>query len=175
MEGVLAYIALGTNLGERARHLHAALFGLEKAPGMTILRCSPIYETAARTLDPLERQPCYLNAVIEVNSILAPADALAVCRNLERIAGRTRHRPWAPRTLDLDLLTLGSYQCSVPGLNLPHPRLATRRFVLQPWADLSPNHYIGNPLFATVSDLLKRCTDTGAIRLTALGWQETYP
>ena len=171
MEGVLGYIALGTNLGDRAGHLRSALHGLRRAQGITVLGCSPIYEAAAHTLDLTERQPAYLNAVAEVRTAYSPSDLLAICQRLELAAGRSRRVRWAPRTLDLDLLTLGMQRFSGPDLELPHPRLAERRFVLQPWADLSPNHYIGDPFGATVAALLSQCPDRGAIRRTNIAWQ----
>ena len=175
MQGVLGYIALGANLGDRTEHLRAALRGLQAFEGLLVLRQSPIYETAAHTLEATERSPAYLNAVIEVATTLAPVELLRACQRLERKAGRIRRRRWAPRTLDLDLLSLGTLQLRGPRLTLPHPRLAVRRFVLQPWADLSPNHYIDAPHCATVGELLKRCGDAAALNKTTLAWQDLEP
>ena len=89
---------------------------------------------------------------------------------LERLAGRERTRRWTPRTLDMDLLMLGEHTHHTSQLQLPHPRLAERRFVLQPWADLSPDCYIENPFLSTVEQLLHVCPDRAAIRKTSLRW-----
>ena len=172
MEGVLGYIALGTNLGDRAGNLRAALHGFRLADGLDVQRWSPVYESAAHTKDPAARPPDYLNAVVEVVTALTPAAVLSLCQRLEREAGRTRQQSWDPRTLDLDLLTLGSHRSAGPRLQLPHPRLADRRFVLQPWADLAPHHFVGCPFYATVSELLTRCTDTGTLHAMPLAWEQ---
>jgi len=167
MENVLGYIALGANLGDRIQNLRFALQRLQKAPGLSVLRCSPIYEAEAHTLGSRE-QPDYLNAVVEICTALAPMGVLNLCLEIEKAAGRTRRSRWAPRTLDMDLLTLGTNTCREPGLELPHPRLALRRFVLAPWADLAPDHYVGSPVNATVASLLVRCPDTVPIWRTVL-------
>ena len=171
MESGLGYIALGSNLGDRARHLHTAIYGLAVSPNLQVLRCSPIYEALAHTLDYQEPQPAYLNAVVEVRTSLPARQLLALCQCLERRAGRKSGARWVPRQLDLDLLALGTLSCRAPGLTVPHPRLAERRFVLQPWADLSPNYYIGKPFDATVSVLLSQCLDQKEIQRSCVVWQ----
>lgn len=159
MDKTIAYIALGANLGERLETLRAAVRGLAAHTDITVLRTSPVYETKAHTPVAGETQPPYLNAVVEVETTLPPAVLLTYCHDLERAAGRARRTRWAPRTLDLDLLLYGSETCATPHLTLPHPRMADRRFVLQPLADLAPTLYIPAPFDATVSDLLVACPD----------------
>ncbi len=171
MRGALGFIALGSNEGDRVCHLRAALVGLEAARQVVVLEASPIYESAAHTLGRGDVQPDYLNAVVMVRTMLRAFDLLGLCRCLERAAGRVRRLRWAPRTLDLDLLDLGGQCLSGPELTLPHPRLAVRRFVLQPWTDVLPTHRLGPPHRATVSQLLARCSDDGALRKTKLAWR----
>ncbi|HMB92578.1 MAG TPA: 2-amino-4-hydroxy-6-hydroxymethyldihydropteridine diphosphokinase, partial [Rhodothermales bacterium] len=160
MEHVIAYIALGANLGKRLETLRAAVRGLAAHTDISVLRASPVYETKAHTETPDETQPPYLNAVVKIETTLPPESLLAYCHDLERAAGRTRRARWAPRTLDLDLLLYDSERRATPELTLPHPRMAERRFVLQPLADLvAPAFYVPAPFDATVSDLLAACSD----------------
>jgi 2-amino-4-hydroxy-6-hydroxymethyldihydropteridine diphosphokinase len=156
MGGTMAYIGLGANLGDRPAALRDAVARLGGTPGITVRRVSPVYETAAHTREPGEVQPPYLNAVAEVRTDLAPEALLAACLDIERQAGRDRRqaRPWAPRPLDLDLLVYGRLSCATDVLVVPHPRLAERRFVLQPLADLDPDLHVPPPFDATAGVLL---------------------
>lgn len=165
--GATAYIALGSNLGDRAGHLRQACRALDVHPDLDVLASSPVYETPAMTMDPEEEQPPFLNAVLAVRSALEPEALLHVLHRLEAQAGRVRSRPWAPRTLDLDLLTYGGIVRSTEALTLPHPRLAERRFVLQPLADLAPNLGLPAPFDETPTALLARCPDDAPIRRVA--------
>ena len=162
-----AFLALGSNLGDRLRHLQDALSGLAEA-GVDVRRASPVYQTAAHTLDPNESQPDYFNAVVEVGVRRAPPQLLRLAKTLEQGAGRDGSgRAWAPRPLDIDLLTVGNRTLRSSTLTLPHPRIADRRFVLRPWADLAPNLVVPSPFDASVSDLLRRCTDTESVEQIA--------
>ena len=151
------YIALGSNLGNRIEWLRLAVDGLHAVA--ETLRASPVYESPAHTLGEDEMQPDYLNAVLEIKSSLPAYELLQVCLRLECAAGRTRHRRYAPRTLDVDILTMGMATCKNAHLELPHPRLHLRRFVLKPWADLDPEWYIPSPFQMTVGSLLEGCPD----------------
>jgi 2-amino-4-hydroxy-6-hydroxymethyldihydropteridine diphosphokinase len=160
---VIAYLALGSNQGDRRRHLSCAVRGLREA-GLTVSGVSPVYRTEAHTLDPEETQPDYLNAVVEVRTDRSPEALLDLAKSLEMAAGRDLQAPrWSPRPLDVDLLTVGQQQRAGDDLTLPHPRLAERRFVLQPWADLAPNLVVPMPFEDTVMHLLRRCTDDAAL------------
>jgi 2-amino-4-hydroxy-6-hydroxymethyldihydropteridine diphosphokinase len=160
---VIAYLALGSNEGDRRQHLTRAVRGLREA-GLTVRDVSPVYRTEAHTLDPEETQPDYLNAVVEVVTDRSPEALLGVAKRLERAAGRDLQAPmWSPRPLDVDLLTVGQMRRTSEDLTLPHPRLAERRFVLQPWADLAPNLVVPMPFEDTVMHLLRRCTDDAAL------------
>ena len=158
------FVALGANLGDRAAQLRAAVAALDAA-GVPVLAASPVYASPAHTLDGAP-QPPYLNAVVEVAPALGPEALLAVLHEVERRAGRTRRARWAPRTLDLDLLLYGAEVRDAGGFVLPHPRMAERRFVLRPLADLAPDLPVP-PAGATVAALLARCPDPGPLTRTA--------
>ena len=127
-----AFLALGSNLGDRWAHLRAAVDGLPD-----VVAVSDVYET-----DPVggpAGQPPYLNAVVELDTDLSPRELLEVAGRLEAEAGRVRAVRWGPRTLDVDLLLVGDLVVDEPDLQVPHPRLRERAFVLVPLADLAPD------------------------------------
>lgn len=152
-----AYIALGSNLGDRLAWLRQAVEGLREVG--VYLRCSPVYEGTAHTLHPGNVSPDFLNAVVELHTELGGEDLLDYCQKIEQRANRCRAFPYAPRTLDIDILTLGQVTYNTDRIMLPHPRLQDRRFVLQPWYDLAPDSYIPNPFDTTVENALAQCTD----------------
>jgi 2-amino-4-hydroxy-6-hydroxymethyldihydropteridine diphosphokinase len=143
---VLAYVGLGSNLGDRRAILASALDALGPR------RVSRILET-----EPWGRadQPPFLNAVAELETDVEPAPLLARLMEIEAVHGRARTERWGPRTLDLDLLLYGGREISVPGLTVPHPRLAERRFVLEGLAELAPDLRIPGA-DRTVRELLAR-------------------
>jgi len=128
-------LSLGSNLGDRRAQLAAALRGLE-ADLLRDLRVSSLYETAPVEVG--EPQPAFLNLCAVGDCALSPAGLLAGCQALERAAGRPAGGPRRPRVLDVDLLYYDRLQLAEPGLRLPHPGLARRRFVLAPLAELRP-------------------------------------
>jgi len=161
----LYYVAVGSNLGDRLEYLRQGVRGLEKFAKAKHFRKSPIYET-----DPLggpQNQGSYLNAVVSFESPLEPGDLLKMMLELERAQGRVRTVPNAPRTLDLDLLLAGQDVLDWPKLQIPHPRLPLRAFVLVPLADLDPNLQI--PGAGAVRDLLKNLY-LGGVHPTELAW-----
>lgn len=148
MMSELAYVGLGSNLGDRAASLAGAL--AELAPR----RVSSVVETAPWGL---AGQPPFLNAVAEIETRLDPHDLLARLLDLERRAGRVRGpERWGPRTLDLDLLLFGERVVDSRDLSVPHPRLAERRFVLEGLAELCPGRAVPG-LGRTVAQLLEAC------------------
>jgi 2-amino-4-hydroxy-6-hydroxymethyldihydropteridine diphosphokinase len=133
---ISAYVALGSNLGERLAALRGAVAALEGAAGVQVMACSPIFETDAVAEQP---QPAYLNAVVRLSTTLAPAALLALCLEIERGLGRQRpaERRRASRTIDLDLLLYGDAIIDQPGLRVPHPGLLERPFVRVPLAEVA--------------------------------------
>jgi 2-amino-4-hydroxy-6-hydroxymethyldihydropteridine diphosphokinase len=128
-------IALGSNLGDRRKHLEVAASRLSAF--VTGLRVSTIRET--EPFGVAEPQPSYLNAVAVGSTTLEPEALLAELLTIEQARGRARPSPRAPRTLDLDLILFGDCVIDRPGLALPHPRFRERLFVLQPLAELAPD------------------------------------
>jgi 2-amino-4-hydroxy-6-hydroxymethyldihydropteridine diphosphokinase len=159
-----AYLGLGSNQGNRARHLQRGVDEVHRHEGVFVTAVSPVYETEAHTVQPNETQPAYLNAVVAVETTRSPEALLRVAQAAERAEGRTRPAPrWSPRPLDVDLLAVGAEQRATPTLTLPHPRLADRRFVLRPWADLAPNFQVPPPFDRPVRALLAACPDPGPL------------
>lgn len=129
----IAYLGLGSNLGDRQANLRAALDRLE-APGLRVLRVSPVYET-----EPVgfAAQRWFLNLAAEIETGLFPMQLLARAHRIERELGRVRGVPNGPRTIDIDILLFGTAAVRSAALEIPHPRMAERRFVLAPLADLA--------------------------------------
>ena len=144
---VLAYIGLGSNQGDRRASLEAAVDRLGPA------RVSRVIET-----EPWGRadQPKFLNAVAELRTDLEPAPLLDRLLDVERQLGRVRGERWGPRTIDLDLLLYDDRVIHSPALDIPHPRLAERRFVLEGLAELCPDRRVP-VLEKTVRELLEAC------------------
>jgi 2-amino-4-hydroxy-6-hydroxymethyldihydropteridine diphosphokinase len=130
----IVYIALGSNLGDRAENLRLAREQID-APDLRVLRASSVYETAPRDV---ENQPWFLNQVIECETDLFPRQLLGRLQKIERAMGRKRAMAKGPREIDLDILLFGTAVVKAPELEIPHPRMMERRFVLEPLAELAP-------------------------------------
>jgi 2-amino-4-hydroxy-6-hydroxymethyldihydropteridine diphosphokinase len=131
-----AYVGLGANLGDRSAMLRAALEQLAAEPGVTVVAVSTVRET-----DPvgIVDQPRFLNAAAAVETDLSARQLLDRLLGIERRLGRTREGPrFGPRTIDLDLLLYGDERLQEPGLEVPHPHLHERAFVLEPLFELDP-------------------------------------
>jgi len=136
----IAYIALGSNMGDRNQWLMQALDALEKRDGITITAVSAIYET-----DPVgyTDQDAFLNMVIQVSTSYSPHELLQQQQEIESELGRVRQVRWGPRTIDLDLLLYDNIALETEQLILPHPRMMERAFVLVPLRDvLSDDHVL---------------------------------
>jgi 2-amino-4-hydroxy-6-hydroxymethyldihydropteridine diphosphokinase len=129
----VAYVALGSNLGDRHAHLARARDALAALPGTRLLRSSAIEETA-----PLRglAQPAYLNQMVALETSLSPHELLAHLLRIEREAGRTRGERWASRTLDLDIVLFDDREVAEAGLTIPHPGLPERAFWQRELAEL---------------------------------------
>jgi 2-amino-4-hydroxy-6-hydroxymethyldihydropteridine diphosphokinase len=145
-----AYVGLGANLGDREKTLRRALVLLAQEPDVEVIAVSSLRET-----DPVgfREQPRFVNAAALVETTLPPRSLLERLLAVERRLGRTREGPrYGPRTIDLDLLLYGEEVIDEPGLAVPHPRLAERRFALEPLAELDPRLVV--PGRGPVADLL---------------------
>jgi 2-amino-4-hydroxy-6-hydroxymethyldihydropteridine diphosphokinase len=130
-----AYIALGSNLGDRWETLSAAVRRLRAEPGLRVIATSEFYETAPVNCPP--GSGAFLNAVVAVETDRGPEDLLRLLLSIERQSGRVRGEPNSPRTLDLDLILYGDRVIDTPELTIPHPRMHERDFVLAPLAEVS--------------------------------------
>jgi 2-amino-4-hydroxy-6-hydroxymethyldihydropteridine diphosphokinase len=148
------YLALGSNIGDRRANLTGALERLAAAD-LRIVRASAIYETEPRDLP---SQPWFLNQVAEAETSLFPRQLLARTQKIERDLGRKRTQPKGPRVIDIDILLFGEVVIHTPGLEVPHPRMLERRFVLEPLSELAPE--LRHPLTRrTVREALAAVTD----------------
>ena len=130
------FVALGSNLGDRAGHLRAAREALGALPGTRLVAASAIEETAP--LGGME-QPPYLNQMVLLETDLEPRALLQACQTIERLEGRQRTERWGARTLDLDIVRFGNRQVKESDLIIPHPELPNRDFWRRELAELNPD------------------------------------
>ena len=130
---VEVYLALGANLGDRAQNIHKACMGLGKR--LAIDGVSSLYESAAVGYTD---QPDFLNAVCRGQTALSPQELLSFCQGIEAVRGRTASFLNAPRPIDIDILLYGERVVTEADLEIPHPRMAERGFVLAPLAEIAP-------------------------------------
>src|SRR5262249_55196522 len=152
---ITAYLSLGSNLGDREANLQGAIEQLHP------VRLSPIYET-----EPVDYtdQPEFLNLAVELKTALAPEALLAWMQEIEHDLGRVREIPKGPRTIDIDILFYGDQVITLPNLEIPHPRLPARRFVLAPLADIAPD--LRHPVTGwTVLEMLSVVGEEPRVRL----------
>jgi 2-amino-4-hydroxy-6-hydroxymethyldihydropteridine diphosphokinase len=161
---VSCILALGSNLGERAGTLRAAVDVLAATPGITLVSVSDTAVT--KPVGGPAGQPDFLNLVLRIDTTLAPLQLLAACQDIEAAHHRTREVRWGPRTLDIDVITYGDETSQDPVLTLPHPRAAMRGFVLLPWSWMEPYATLaGEP----VASLAAAASDTPGIKRAEAG------
>lgn len=149
---VIAYIALGANLGDAMQTLREAIKNLGSIPHTGLVKHSSLYQTA-----PVDSSgPDYINAVAEIRTRLPAPELLAQLQTQEQAAGRQRPYINAPRTLDLDILLYGSAHIQSITLTVPHPRMAQRAFVLRPLAEIAPDLVTAQALQAVNSQPIRR-------------------
>ena len=152
---ISAYIALGANLGDARATVFQAIQALSQLPGTTVLKHSSLYRSA-----PVDATgPDFINAVAEVATTLSPQTLLEALQALEQDAGRQRPYRNAPRTLDLDILLYDDLTLDSPTLVIPHPRMATRAFVLLPLAEIAPERVTPAQLHAVAQQAIARLSD----------------
>jgi 2-amino-4-hydroxy-6-hydroxymethyldihydropteridine diphosphokinase len=153
------YLSLGSNVGEREKNLQVAIAALEEQK-IQVRRVSSFYQT--EPVDFLE-QSWFLNCVVEATTGLNAEGVLAALREIERKMGSRKFVPKGPRLIDLDLLLFGRETIERPELQVPHPRMQSRRFVLVPLAEIAPE--LKHPSWnVTVADLLERTPDKSQVR-----------
>ncbi|MFZ5817103.1 MAG: 2-amino-4-hydroxy-6-hydroxymethyldihydropteridine diphosphokinase [Bacillota bacterium] len=130
-----AYLSLGANLGDRLGQLAEALRLLDRLPGARLAAVSGVYETAPQGKTD---QPDFLNCAALLETELSPLALLEGIHGVERAMGRERRERWGPRTIDIDILLFGDQVISRPELEIPHPRMADRAFVLIPLLEVAP-------------------------------------
>jgi 2-amino-4-hydroxy-6-hydroxymethyldihydropteridine diphosphokinase len=155
----VVYLALGTNMGERENNLREAIRLLQEA-GLKITKRSSVYET--EPLDYVD-QPWFLNAVIEAQTDLSAEKLLAALRQVESQMGSKKAFAKGPRLMDLDILFYGDETIATPDLQVPHPRMLQRNFVLVPLAEIAPNvHHPSWP--GNAAEMLERSLDLSVVR-----------
>jgi 2-amino-4-hydroxy-6-hydroxymethyldihydropteridine diphosphokinase len=155
-----AFLGLGSNVGDREAQLREAVKLLE-SDEVRVLRRSSLYETAPQEM--LD-QPWFLNAVVQVETTFFPMQLLARVRQIERDMGRRRVTPKGPRNIDIDILFYGRVVIATAELEVPHPRIGERRFVLDPLAEIAPD--FRHPLTGkTANEMLNALEPQGVRRL----------
>lgn len=148
---IIAYIALGANLGDREGNLRLAIEKLRQTPGVMVTKVSTMLENPA--IGGPADSPPFLNAAAEVETTLPPAELLKRLLEIEKEIGRVRREKWGPRQIDLDLLLYGDQIIQSAEMSIPHPLMPERLFVLQPLSEIAPN--IVHPILRrTISELL---------------------
>lgn len=163
-----ALVALGSNLGDRLENMRAGVSGVVGIDGVDVVGVSSLYETVP--VGGPESQGAYYNAALRLDVTLGAADLLAALHRIEADRSRRRTVRWGPRTLDLDLLVHGDLVSDMRRLELPHPRMHERRFVMVPVCDVAPG--LVHPVFErTMSELLADLPgDPGDLATVATDW-----
>ena len=153
------YLLLGSNIGDRRKHLNDALWAIETRAGVIRGRSS-VYETAAWGKT---NQATFYNQAIRITTFLSPAELLTTLQLIEKSMGRERKEKWGERVIDIDILFFGDQVIDTPDLKIPHPELQNRRFALIPMSEIADD-LIHPKMYQTIHELLKNCSDTLAVK-----------
>ncbi len=132
----IAFIGIGSNLESPAENCLKAVERLNTHPNLTLIARSSLYQSEPFGITD---QDWFVNSVVQLTTSFSPEDLLRACLSIEQTMGRTRTKKWGPRIIDLDILFYGSARIGTEALQIPHPRLGERGFVLRPLADIAPN------------------------------------
>lgn len=152
-------IGIGSNLGDRVGNIRKAVEMLANQAILSEIRSASLYET-----EPVgfKNQPWFLNTVVAGNTKLTISELLTRCKEIERTIGRQKRPRWHEREIDLDILLYGNSQFTSEEINVPHPRMAERRFVLVPASEIAPNSM--HPVTRkSIAQLLDECTDSSKV------------
>lgn len=153
-------LSLGSNLGDRAAQLDAALAALDTLPETRLVGCSSVYETEpVGVVD----QPAFLNACAEIETALPPLELLNAIKVVEKALGRVPAEKWGPRAIDIDIVLWGDCVMDDEPLRIPHPAFRNRAFVLTPLADIAPDA-MDPETGLTVAELAQRPEAQGAVK-----------
>ena len=159
--GVICFIGLGANLGRPADQCLEAMERMHVTDGIRVLQRSSLYRS-----EPVgnREQGWFVNAVVEIRTVLRAGELLQAMLAIERAMGRQRDAPWGPRIIDLDLLFYGQEVIAAPDMVIPHPAFHKRRFVLVPLHEIAP--YVIHPVFGvSIHGLLDRLEDDHKVEL----------
>ena len=165
------YLSLGGNIGDRLQNLKEAIYQLRKNPNLRIDQISDIYET-----EPVgyTEQAAFLNLAVGGRTSMSPQQLLSTVGQVEQSLGRTREIRWGPRTIDIDILLYGSEMIKEENLQIPHPRMLERLFVLIPLADIAQNQLIpiGMGQFSTPKKQLEKVENkSGVTKWKHIDWE----
>jgi 2-amino-4-hydroxy-6-hydroxymethyldihydropteridine diphosphokinase len=159
--GIISFIGVGANQGRPAAQCLEAIEHMRAAPGIHVLRRSSLYRTEPVGL---QEQDWFVNAVVEIRTLLLAGDLLQALQAVERRMGREGDVRWGPRVIDLDILLYGQQVIQSPGMDIPHPEFHKRRFVLVPFHEIAP--YAVHPSFGvSIHGLLERLEDKLQVEL----------
>jgi len=160
---MIVIISIGSNLGNRKDYLQFAVDKISSLPKTLLTRVSSIYETLPQGFTD---QPNFFNAILEIDTDLTPPELLTEIRQIESDANRERLVPNGPRTLDIDVISVGNQKITGPELEVPHPRAQLRQFVLLPWLEVDPTAQLVG--LGSVKELSDALADQGVVRLDGL-------
>ena len=134
---IIAFVALGANLGDRAKNIRTALRAIDETPKTKVVKVADLLENPA--VGGPKDSPVFLNTVAQIETSLVPHELLARLLEIEQQLGRARREKWGPRVIDLDVILFGDQIIKSESLTIPHPLMHQRRFVLAPLAEIAPD------------------------------------